>query len=538
MSNRVNVVIIDSGLMVERINFDGDVSGICIKLDSKNQISYSNDFSDNVGHGTAVVDCFLKHNACINSIFCIKIYNGEEIETDSQILNAAIDYIDNNIICDMVVISSGIVFTDTLDELESNIKRLTDKGVIIVSAFDNDGVMSFPAGFESVIGVATNALTNESPRVCDSSLVNVVIQEKTYRLSWVDPPKVMVGGSSFATPIVAANLMKILSNKNYINFRREELLKELSIIMNIPFVEEDSNKKIDYKEGILFVKKIKKAIVFPWNKEMHSLARYIEMLPFNIVGFYDTKYNMNIGRDIGKLLNIDSNLGKIQNIDSMDWNDDFDTIICGHCLSLSHATNRNWLKELSIKCREFGKQMYAFDKEALQYYEHNDSKIFIPSIKKDNRLNLQGGRLYERAVPVIGIFGTSSRQGKFTVQLELRRRFLKNGYKIGQITSEPSGYLFGADAVYPYGYNANVEVSIIETTMISNNILHNLITDRTDAVIVGGQSGSVPFCYNNLSQMNFYNQGFLYGTNPDVFVLCVNPHDSIEYIKNTISSCM
>lgn len=51
--------------------------------------------------------------------------------------------------------------------------------------------------------------------------------------------------------------------------------------------------------------------------------------------------------------------------------------------------------------------------------------------------------------PIVAICGTSSKQGKFHIQLELRKRFQSNGYKLFQTSTEPTGYLFGMDS-YQY----------------------------------------------------------------------------------------
>lgn len=51
--------------------------------------------------------------------------------------------------------------------------------------------------------------------------------------------------------------------------------------------------------------------------------------------------------------------------------------------------------------------------------------------------------LYRISTPVLAVCGTSSKQGKFTLQLELRKRFCEMGYKVGQIGTEPNSLLLG-----------------------------------------------------------------------------------------------
>jgi len=41
------------------------------------------------------------------------------------------------------------------------------------------------------------------------------------------------------------------------------------------------------------------------------------------------------------------------------------------------------------------------------------------------------GKLYKNDIPILGIFGTRSKQGKWSLQMELRKRLLADGYVVG-----------------------------------------------------------------------------------------------------------
>ena len=75
------------------------------------------------------------------------------IAVDEDLLISAILYIEENINCRVINISSGIKLCERLIEFRNICNRISDKGIFIVSAFDNDGAMSYPAAFDSVIGV-------------------------------------------------------------------------------------------------------------------------------------------------------------------------------------------------------------------------------------------------------------------------------------------------------------------------------------------------------------------------------------------------
>lgn len=143
--------------------------------------------------------------------------------------------------------------------------------------------------------------------------------------------------------------------------------------------------------------------------------------------------------------------------------------------------------------------------------------------------------LYRISKPVVGIFGTSSRQGKFTLQLKLREILLKQGYNVGQIGTEPSAQLFGIDYCYPMGYNSSVYITGYDTIRYLNYIENDLCKQCKDIIIVGSQSGTVPYDFGNISQYTIPQYELLMGANPDCVFLCINPFDEIDYIKRTVN---
>lgn len=517
-------------------DFPVNINGCGIVPIAENKFDIVEDYNDIIGHGTAVTDVLLKGTKNIESIYCIKIYN-DAMEVETTTLIYALEYIFNNIKCDMILISSGVVCCDHYEDLYDVIKRLSLQGIYIISAFDNDGSISFPAAFHAVIGVGITQNKTEKPRVSTDSVLDILLPKQFYRVKWVSPSRIITSGSSFAAAYVASIVAETIIelHDKAKTYKKETLYKILANKLNLEFIEYDTKQdNTSWKKGITFVKDIHKAIVFPWNKEVHSIARFHELLPFEIVGYYDVKYNLNIGREIKDLLKTQKTIGCIQNIDTLDWNADFDTVICGHCTEISELVKKDYIKEIVQNCQKYNKRIYAFDQEILRYNE-NIKNLFVPGIEKKDTPKLLGGRLYNQLTPVLGIFGTSSSQGKYTLQMELRRKFLENGYAVGQITSEPTGYLFQCDGVFPFGYNVNIDTNTEESVSIINRMIwdasHN---NSNDIIIVGGQSGCVPYSQNSLLQYNFRGYEFLCGTNPDAFLLCVNPHDPIDYIQRTI----
>ena len=73
---------------------------------------------------------------------------------------------------------------------------------------------------------------------------------------------------------------------------------KLSQDQNKPKSGRQSHQK-DFQEDYAW---IKKAVLYPYNKEMHSLVRYRDLLAFEIVGVADPIGKGMVGKDAGKVI--------------------------------------------------------------------------------------------------------------------------------------------------------------------------------------------------------------------------------------------
>jgi uncharacterized NAD-dependent epimerase/dehydratase family protein len=119
------------------------------------------------------------------------------------------------------------------------------------------------------------------------------------------------------------------------------------------------------------------------------------------------------------------------------------------------------------------------------------------------------GKMYTLKTPVLGIFGTSKQQGKFTLQLQLRRRFIRDGYSIGQLGSEPESLLFGMDYVYPFGYRTTVDIDNLKSIEYLNYCMAQMDQNDHDMLIAGSQSGTLPVLYNHIDNYPLDRISFL-----------------------------
>lgn len=479
---------------------------------------------DAVGHGTAVLTILQQEQqrkATENVYTILKIFD-TELECDEELLLYALQYVYENIECDFLNLSLGITSCTGKQALFDICQRLYDRNTIIISAFDHSGAVSYPAAFPCVIGVDDHEVCKSRNDIAyvEDSMVNVFAFGRTQRISHFFTKYMYVSGSSVA----CAHITRALSLTDVKS--PAEAFDALYQMSNYVFQKENAPKPFQPPS---IIKDIKKAIVFPYNKEMHSVVQFDTLLPFSIDGVYDSPLSGNVGR---KVFSDDGEHAyTIHSWKEIPWESDFDTVILGHIGEYSSVTKEDWLRKVLLASREYRKRVYCFDEAPAIPAELSSVSIdwphkeFIPD---------KFGKLYDISCPVLGIFGTGSKQGKYTLQLILRKLFLSNGYRVGQIGSEPSSLLFGMDDVFHFGYNEKFQLD--GTTLIEalNDSCNRIQEKDVDLIIAGCQSGTIPYSLMNIRHATCRQMDFLLGINPDRVVLCANLFDDLEYIGRTV----
>lgn len=523
----MRIAIVDSGVDADHpIFMDKKIKGKALQV-NEGQLCISDNFDDNFGHGTAVTGIIAKE-APQADILVIKAFDsnvGPDCDSLVIILQYICDYID----CDMINLSLGVSQIDDPTPLENICKKIVDKGIIIVCAYENAGAMSYPAAFPFTIGVTSGryCTTVHNYEYVDDNIINICAYGKVQRIAWLEKSYISMGGNSFACAHISAVIANFLSeNPDALLSAVFQYLRSSSIMIHT------AQNGIFYS----FQQNIDKAILFPFNKEMHSIIRFQKELPFKIVGVYDTKYTGNVGKRIEFILkNWEQSDLLIQGIQYINW-DKFDTVILGHLDKLlcypKIEKEINEFLDLAIRNKKF---IYVFGEEiAKKILKRNYKNYYFPIVESRDLPSNRFGKLWRNGKPVIGVFGTSSAQGKFTLQILLRFKLISMGYKVGQIGTEPQSSLFGIDCVYPMGYGSSVKINSIDAIRYLNSMMHNLCESKPDIIIVGSQSGTVPYDFGNIEQYSLPQIEFLLGTLPDVVCLCVNSFDPIEYIQRTI----
>ncbi len=513
MSKRI--AILDSGVHQLHPAFSGrEIKGFSITVDENGDVNVSDDFSDENGHGTAVYD-LVSRNAPSAEITNIKIYRDEETVTQHE-LEIILEYIFEHCEFDIINLSMGIIQCDCTKRLQAICADFQAKGTVLFSAFDNSGAASAPAMLQSVVGVdGDESLEKDEVLLVKGSIVNVVMKQNYMKVAWLSPAYCLVNGTSFLT----AKLTGMAAETEY--HSKDELLEKLCTRQIC--VEPAKEAKIPFE--------IVKAAVFPFNKEVHALARFENLLTFQMVAYYSVRVMGNVGKELAECVRGCTSDKTIRDIQEINW-EEIDTLIIGHTDACSKITHVNYKKELLEEAKKRKVNVYAFDDQEICLLADSE-EVFLPKID-ERMLEKRFGKLYQNNIPILSIVGTNSKQGKYTLQLMMRERMLRIGYKVGQIGTEPTALLFGMDEMFACGYNAAIELNPEQIYSYVNQMVHNVVEKDVDILLAGSQTALLGYNNNNVLQIPLSHRLYFEALRPDGIVLCVNMYDEKEYVEQTI----
>lgn len=532
MKKKYDVIVIDSGVCKSHDVFKGaKINGFSLNISESGNMYVDENFEDRIGHGTAVY-YILSKKTRLEDILMIKIFDEREA-VNFELFCSALDYIYQNYECKILHLSVGVCICEDIKMLHDICLKLTKKNIIIIAAFDNGGAISYPASFDFVIGVdwSLDCTRVGQFEFVENSPINIRAIGSEQRVPWLENEFNFVNGSSFSTPHIT-NLVIEIIRKGFNSY--EDIMDQLRLSAKKIY-----KKQKDLIENVKF--NIKSAVAFPFNKEIHSLISFQDLLSFDLYDIYDIRELGNINKLTSDISFLQSSKEyKIKSFNKINWNEGFDTFILGHVRELSAIKQIDLIEEVIKKCIEYKKNLYAFDdlssyQELLIELKSKNLKVFYPRFTTGMVPQNRFGKLYKFGVPIVSIMGTSSRQGKFTLQLYLRRLFLENGYNIGQLSTEPSGLLFDFDEMVCIGYDTNIEINSYQSILAMNQMIHKIEKNSPEIIILGSQSNTIHPMTGNLGFYPIRNHELLLASEPDIVILCVNLLDSIEYIKRTKS---
>jgi len=142
----VNVAVVDSGIHGSHPHVQGIQGGIGIHPDGR----IDADHQDRLGHGTAVAAA-IKEKAPDVELYAVKVFHAE-LKTAVSALSAAIDWSADQGIR-LVNLSLGTPNEARKPELADAVSRANAAGTLVVSASESDGLIWWPGGMDSTIGV-------------------------------------------------------------------------------------------------------------------------------------------------------------------------------------------------------------------------------------------------------------------------------------------------------------------------------------------------------------------------------------------------
>lgn len=523
MKNKVKIAVLDSYVRTDKILFKNSIhiSSFGKYYDEKNYL-----------HGTIVCSQIL--NECKNVDIVVFPVFYDDCNADIGDIIRVLNMIKEDGSYNLINMSFGFIDSENIKEIETICEELYKEGIIVVAAFDNNGLMSYPAVFNTVIGVD---ICSQSDIVSDykyveGSIVNIIGNNRVKRVR-LKEENLFVNGTSFFVPLIVGKIANFIISNDF----QYDISKVMQFLKNnASEIINEERKDIRINQDI----DIQKAIVLPINKENYSLIRFAEELDFEIIDFYDFKQLLRVGMPISTVIHSDKYGDKIiKSIEKIDWTKEFDTVIIGHLEMISKLIPKDIILELLHECKAHNKKVitysnYIFKKYVKKNESLHDLKMLYTEITKSYVPQGRFGKLWYISKPIIEVLSTRTKTGKFSAQIMLRKKMISKGYKVGFLSTEPQGILFNADKVFPYGYNSSVKLETNDYVSVINEMLHEIDQTQPDIILTGGQSGILSYDLYNTSRILIPQLAFHYGINPDCVLLCINCDDEMEYIERTI----
>jgi uncharacterized NAD-dependent epimerase/dehydratase family protein len=513
------------------------------------------DYRDEIGHGTACAG-IIARKAPESLIYPVKIF-AEELVADIEKLAAGITWCLENKV-NLINLSLGVTEVSARPRLQELCDRAIDEKIFIVAAESNEGVVSYPASLSRVFGVGAGKVRGKYDYFFDDSqTIQFLARGDHQRLDWIDGKQVFMGGTSFAAPQITGIIALFLQRYPDIDYGElVAVLREHSLKERPPLAADPAIVQLRLPRPSLRLREvhqqgdihwIKKALVYPYNKEMHALVRFRNLLPFEVAHVVDVVGRKTTGRDSGEVIGAEAS-GTVVHKRLEECLPDADTLVLGYLQEISRIKKRDVLAEVLQLALEQGKNVYSLSPVSEDRYPGLAEEFSRKGLRVGSPLITRAD--FERITqafdwretsgkPVIGVFGTSGQQGKFTAQLALRQELQQRGYRIGQLGTEHQSTLFGFDFTFPNGYDAvqNIRIPLDWHVPLLQSAMVGIEREDPHLIIVGGQSGLVPYSYAEKSQQyTLASLMLLMGTLPDAYILVVNSADEPEFIQEHLDA--
>lgn len=221
-----DIVLIDSGCNSEVLEkYPDHIDIIAVDFDDYN-LNFSENISDNLGHGTAITKCIFNVFPDAH-VMMIKAFD-QFFSIDDKHLMQILKFIDTNIKTSFISISGGIIEMNKTNEIHDLCKKLRyERDIVIVGAMGNDKSIRYPGAFDCVIGVDILNDSNDIFFLKDHYVNFIVGSKKIYSFT---------KSTSLAVAYMVAYLAKIKYENECYSFAQLEslIMENKTDIYNIP----------------------------------------------------------------------------------------------------------------------------------------------------------------------------------------------------------------------------------------------------------------------------------------------------------------
>ncbi|EPY2272402.1 TIGR04066 family peptide maturation system protein [Clostridium sporogenes] len=241
----------------------------------------------------------------------------------------------------------------------------------------------------------------------------------------------------------------------------------------------------------------KKIMIYPFDGESLEMVRYSELLKDGDILYAIAPNGWGtIGKDVSCVNNykeigmvIDNDFHKIlKKIDVVFFNEprvsiDVDSLIYPKIIKAAkEAKDIICTIQLDNKIVEEIEEICAENNRTFKYF------------KKDDKINVFSGEenIYTIDTPIVFVSGLSERTNKFDIQLGLRKKLLKKGYKVAQIGTKNYCELIGFHSFPQFMFSSVISES--RKVFLFNQYVKMIeIEEKPDIMIIGVPGGIMPY---------------------------------------------
>ncbi|WP_238915659.1 TIGR04066 family peptide maturation system protein [Clostridium sp. YIM B02555] len=239
---------------------------------------------------------------------------------------------------------------------------------------------------------------------------------------------------------------------------------------------------------------MKKLMIYPFDKEVTDIARYRENLKnYQLINVISPKgwglngkdsNKLDGGKETGMIISEEFE-DALKKCDAVFFSDTkkqslFDTYL--NKINMANGQNKEIVMTKELYKKLSLQENINVDVNFINTTMIDFSEFVIREFKH---------KLYKIDTPILGVFGVGDYCNKFDIQLGLRSKFEKDGYKVSQLGTKQYSELFGIYNLPEFLFAS--DMSMENKILNFNHYIHNIeINEEPDIIILGIPGGIMP----------------------------------------------